>query len=171
MQGLTEVLEYISKSEEKELIDFIDRQEWSNALSRRTQHYGYEYTYKTPDAKETTPIPKEFQKYIKDIDSRFNQVIVNEYVPGQGISPHIDHTRLFGDTIASISLGSATIFNFDRSGYESVSLYLQPRTLIIMEDDARWKWLHSIPARKSDKVDGKIINRERRISLTFRIKK
>ena len=32
MQGLTEVLEYISKSEEKELIDFIDRQEWSNAL-------------------------------------------------------------------------------------------------------------------------------------------
>lgn len=176
MDGLTIVEEYISKKEEKELIDFIDSQEWSNALSRRTQHYGYEYNYraqarhKNPVLEKTFPIPEKFLKYIKDIDERFNQVIVNEYQPGQGISPHIDHVRLFGDTIASISLGSAVMFKFEKKKEEEpVFVYLQPRTLIIMEGDARWRWLHSIPAKKTDEVNGKIIKRERRISLTFRI--
>lgn len=169
MDGLTIIEEYISKKEEKELIDFIDSQEWSNALSRRTQHYGYEYNYKNPVLEKTSSIPEKFEKYILDIDKRFNQVIVNEYQPGQGISPHIDHVRLFGDTIASISLGSAVLFKFEKKEEEPVLIYLQPRTLIIMEGDARWRWLHSIPAKKTDEVNGKIIKRERRISLTFRI--
>jgi hypothetical protein len=38
-----------------------------------------------------------------------------------------------------------------------------------MEGDARWKFTHEIPARKSDKVDGQIIQRGTRVSLTFRI--
>lgn len=34
-----------------------------------------------------------------------DQVIINEYQPGQSIAPHIDSVPCFGETIASLSLG------------------------------------------------------------------
>jgi SAM-dependent methyltransferase len=37
-----------------------------------------------------------------------------------------------------------------------------------LEGDARYKWSHSIAARLNDKVDGKLLPRGRRVSLTFR---
>ena len=42
----------------------------------------------------------------------FDQLIVNEYQPGQGISPHIDNQTLFGDVVVSVSLSSNTIMTF-----------------------------------------------------------
>jgi alkylated DNA repair dioxygenase AlkB len=42
----------------------------------------------------------------------FNQLIINEYEPGQGINPHVDNTTLFTDTVVSLSLGSEAIMNF-----------------------------------------------------------
>lgn len=47
-------------------------------------------------------------------------------------------------------------------------LYLQPRSLILLSGAARYQWTHAIPARKSDNVNGFKIERERRVSLTFR---
>jgi alkylated DNA repair protein alkB family protein 8 len=35
-----------------------------------------------------------------------NQVTVNEYIPGQGISPHVDTHTPFGEFIFSLSLGA-----------------------------------------------------------------
>ena len=43
--------------------------------------------------------------------SKPNHVLINEYLPGQGISPHLDG-NLFYPTIATISLGSHTVLNF-----------------------------------------------------------
>jgi hypothetical protein len=37
-----------------------------------------------------------------------------------------------------------------------------------MQGDARHLWLHGIPPRKTDVVDGRKIERSRRLSLTFR---
>jgi alkylated DNA repair dioxygenase AlkB len=34
-------------------------------------------------------------------DIKFDQLIINKYEVGQGISPHIDNPDIFGDTIAS----------------------------------------------------------------------
>ncbi len=166
--GLTIVEDYLSEEEEKDLLEFIYDQKWMSALSRRVQHYGYEYSYRPPyELKEAPPIPDAFQKYADDLDKSFNQVIVNEYTPGQGIGKHTDHKRLFGERIVSISLGSATTMIFARDG-EKEEYYVYPRTLIIMEGSARWKYTHEIPARKSDKVDGKTTQRGTRVSLTFR---
>ena len=41
-----------------------------------------------------------------------DQVIVNEYLPGQGISAHIDCEPCFQDTIVSLSLGSSCVMDF-----------------------------------------------------------
>ncbi|MFP4098390.1 MAG: alpha-ketoglutarate-dependent dioxygenase AlkB [Alphaproteobacteria bacterium] len=47
-------------------------------------------------------------------------------------------------------------------------IYLEPRSLIVISGEARFRWAHAIPARKSDIVDDFKIERNRRISLTFR---
>jgi len=45
-----------------------------------------------------------------------DQVIINEYQPGQGISPHIDCERCFGPRIFIISLGSQAVMEFTQTG-------------------------------------------------------
>jgi len=146
MDGLTIVEDFITEEEEKELVTFINSQEWMSALSRRVQHYGYEYGYFPPyEVKPTKEIPDIFRKYVDKINPGFNQVIVNEYEPGQGIGKHTDHKRHFGDMIASISLLSATTIVFAKDDHIE-NIYVQPRTLIIMEGDARWKFTHEIPS-------------------------
>jgi alkylated DNA repair protein alkB family protein 8 len=47
-------------------------------------------------------------------------------------------------------------------------IWLPPRSLLIMKEDARAVWSHGIASRTSDKVDGVIRERGRRVSLTFR---
>lgn len=41
-----------------------------------------------------------------------DQIIVNEYTPGQGIAPHMDHSGSFDEWIVSISLISGVTMNF-----------------------------------------------------------
>ena len=51
---------------------------------------------------------------------------------------------------------------------ENLPIFLKERSLIVLSDDARYKWLHAIPARKSDIVNGVKQIRKKRLSLTFR---
>jgi hypothetical protein len=41
-------------------------------------------------------------------------------------------------------------------------------SLLVMKDEARYKWTHGIAKRKSDRYRGRTIVRRRRVSLTFR---
>ncbi len=171
IKGLTVIENYLSLDDEKNLINYIDNQEWSTTLSRRVQHYGFEYGYKPPyPIQPATPIPDIFSnisKEFEDTNEPFNQIIINEYIPGQGISAHTDNIKLFGKKIVSVSLLSPVIMNFTYKDH-SIPVYLQPRSAIMLEDDARWKYTHEIPSRKSDSINGKRIKRDRRVSLTFR---
>lgn len=45
---------------------------------------------------------------------------------------------------------------------------LEPNSLIIMQHEARYLWQHGIAKRKTDKIDGRVKKRQRRLSLTFR---
>ena len=94
---------------------------------------------------------------------------MNEFLPGQGISAHIDCVPCFANTVASLSLGSRCIMDFSnpKTG-EKKSIVLIERSLIVLSGPARYEWQHAIPARKSDIINGAKIERGRRVSLTFR---
>ena len=51
---------------------------------------------------------------------------------------------------------------------ERVSFLLPRRSVLIMEGPSRFAFKHAIPLRKTDSVDGEIVKRERRVSLTYR---
>ncbi len=174
--GLSYIPDFITQDEESALIAKIDEQPWLNDLKRRVQHYGYKYDYKARAVNDDAylgPLPEWLlplcQKPHKEqiFAALPDQVIVNEYLPGQGISTHVDCVPCFGDTIASLSLGSGAIMQFTK-GNEKQEIYLEPRSLIALSGPARYEWQHAIPARKTDAVNGFKIERNRRLSLTFR---
>ena len=98
----------------------------------------------------------------------FDQLTVNDYMPGQGIPPHVDTHSPFQEVFASLSLKSGTTMHFKDPTNKVIDIYLQPRSLLVFSGEARYNWLHSIALRKVDKVDGLLKFRHRRISLTFR---
>lgn len=179
VDGLELHPEFIDKDEESALLNHINNSEWLTELSRRVQHYGYKYDYRArkinssfflgglPDWLNEMAL-KIYHSNI--IDFIPDQVIINEYESGQGIAPHIDCEPCFGDTIVSLSLGSACIINFERNprSKEKVSILVEPRALLVMKHESRYNWYHGIPPRKTDKFNGELIRREKRISITFR---
>lgn len=177
IHGLSYIPDFIEQKQEGELIRVIDTQFWITELKRRVQHYGYRYYYKQQNADGGTPLgplPEWLQPYCARLyqSGAFHalpdQVIINEYQPGQGIAPHVDRTR-FDRTVASISLGSPCVMDFIHSETgEKSSLLLAPRSLLLLTNDARYLWKHGIAPRKTDRYHGQVIERSRRLSLTFR---
>ncbi len=176
--GLTLYPDFITPAEEAEILGILDAHPWRGDLQRRVQHYGYRYDYKarqiTPDL-YLGPLPVWLENLAHFLvqNGLFpnvpDQVIVNEYLPGQGIAPHIDCVPCFGGVIASLSLGSDVVMDFGRpDGSEKISHRLPARSLVVMTGPARYHWQHSIAKRKTDGVDGQKILRQRRVSLTFR---
>jgi|TARA_A100001391_G_scaffold63912_1_gene39786 alkylated DNA repair dioxygenase AlkB len=169
---------YVDEACELALLHAIDNSAWLGDLKRRVQHYGFRYDYRArrvTDESRLGPLPDWLEVLAGRLwkDSIFqaqpDQVIVNEYLPGQGIAPHVDCEPCFGETIASLSLGSACLMDFSNihSGNTATQV-LAPRSLLVLSGEARFNWTHGIPARKSDVIDGKKIARGRRVSLTFR---
>jgi hypothetical protein len=103
---------------------------------------------------------------LKGKDLKFNQVIINKYEPGQGISKHTD-AKDYGPIIGCYTIESGATMKFNKDK-DSVSIYTKPNSLYIMSGDSRYKWTHEMTSTKSDNVDGKRVPRTRRISITFR---
>lgn len=87
-----------------------------------------------------------------------NQIIINKYIPGQGISAHRDHYPIFDNDIATLSLGSPIVMEFNHIKAIKIlnikikkELLLKPGSLLVFGDDARYKWTHEIKK-------GKLIN-------------
>ncbi|MEM9278088.1 MAG: alpha-ketoglutarate-dependent dioxygenase AlkB [Pseudomonadota bacterium] len=169
---------FINSAEAGMFTNMIDGSDWRHDLKRRVQHYGYRYDYRSRsvmDADYLGPIPE----WISGINRRLvsegifaqlpDQMIVNEYEPGQGIAAHVDCVPCFANTIASLSLGSSCemVFSHQKSGNKK-SVILEANSLLVLCGEARYDWTHSIPARKSDLIDGIRVSRSRRLSLTFR---
>lgn len=178
ISGLIYISDFISVQEQDFLLAQIDQQRWLTDLKRRVQHYGYKYDYKARTVGNDAylgPLPYWLESLSKKLhdDNIFpsvpDQVIVNEYLPSQGISAHIDCVPCFADTIASLSLGSSCIMEFSNpKTVEKKSTVLEDRSLIVLSGIARYEWQHAIPARKSDIINGIKTERARRVSLTFR---
>lgn len=162
LDSLTYIENFITTKQELELASRLDELEWDTGLKRRVLQFGWKYDYYTGSALgKANPVPD----WIPDCGFPYDQVIVNEYLPGQGIGFHRDHVTSYGDTIGSLSLLSDCAMEFQLSD-EIRSMRLDRCSLLIMQGDARWSWKHSIPARKHDRQYG--ITRSRRISITYR---
>jgi len=176
--GARAVQESIQPELEEELLAQVDASSWRPDLKRRVQHYGWRYDYRARSVTEDMALgalPDWLAQLAETVGVAFgfkrkpDQVIVNEYLPGQGISAHVDCEPCFGPTIASLSLGGPAAMTFEhRKNGERRSLILQPRMLLILSGKARYDWTHGIPARKSDVINGGRRARTRRVSLTFR---
>jgi alkylated DNA repair dioxygenase AlkB len=178
--GLRCLPSFIQQGEADALLAFIDANVWDTGLKRRVQHYGWLYDYKVSRVNPENylgPLPDIFAKMVDKISDElgkamnFDQVIVNEYEPGQGISAHVDCMPCFGPVVAAISLGSPCEMVFQNLATRvRVSLILEPQSLLIISGESRSAWSHAIPARRSDIVEGTRLLRHRRVSLTFRTK-
>jgi alkylated DNA repair dioxygenase AlkB len=176
--GVLYFSDFLSCAEEETIRFRLDAGEWSNILKRRVQHFGYLYDYKARVVAADAylgQLPEWLQTLAKRLVAsgycadQPDQVIANEYLPGQGISAHVDCVPCFSDTIISISLLSQCEMVFrERSSSRSLPVLLQRRSGIALTGAGRYDWTHEIPARKSDIVLGAKVERGRRISLTFR---
>ncbi|KAG9105060.1 hypothetical protein FRC06_000033 [Ceratobasidium sp. 370] len=82
------------------------------------------------------------------------QAILNRYNPGEGIKAHIDLPNRFADGIIVVSLGSGIAMDFAHEGRkEAFTVWLPPRSVVVLEGEARWEWTHGIAGRMSDLVD------------------
>lgn len=185
VDGLVYKAGFLEPGQEVELLAAVDARPWLPDLKRRVQHYGYKYDYKAR-AISTSMFVGPLPEFAVALAARLvsegvlleapDQLIVNEYVPGQGISAHIDCEPCFKERIVTISLGSACEMEFraqaegrdsGSSGPEGrapVTLMLEPRSALLISGEARYRWTHMIRGRKSDR--GRM--RSRRVSLTFR---
>lgn len=172
ISGLRLVRNIITPNEEQALVQNVDNSMWNTSLKRRTQHYGYTYSYASKSiATRAPPIP-EWCNFLVNrlLDQRIllvrpDQMIVNEYEPGQGIYPHVDSPVSFMDGIVSVSLASDVVMEFiHQTSMEKKEATLPRCSMISLNGDARYQWRHGIAARKTDHG----VKRYRRVSLTFR---
>ena len=178
INGLTYLKDFITEDQQRQLITTIDEQIWLDDLKRRVQHYGYKYDYKARRIDTsmylgelpvwTKPLTQKFLK-AKLFDVEPDQLIINEYLPGQGIADHIDCEPCFDDTVISISLNSFCVMNFrNQNTKQKIPFLLEPCSAVVLKTESRYDWTHGISARKSDIYNNQTYRRRRRISLTFR---
>jgi alkylated DNA repair dioxygenase AlkB len=171
ISGLTYLPQFLDADSQRRLVDLIDQGEWDTSWERRRQLYGQTYGDR---GRSPCPFP-EWGRALADKAARaaafpqvFDQMLVNEYLPGQGIALHRDYEP-FDRTVVSISLLSSCVMDLRRvKDNRRESILLEPLSLLSLSDGARYEWEHGIARRKNDRWKGALIPRVRRISVTFR---
>ena len=173
--GLRYVPAYLDAAAHDRILDVVDVEPWLMSADHRVQIYGYGYNHVRRAAYQVRDLPEWARELARQlcrdgvVPAVPDQLVVNDYPPGTGIFPHVDQA-VFGDTVASLSLGSSCVMQFTHSESARVEhLLLEPRSVLSLSGEARWAWRHEIPARLSDEWDGQSRPRSRRVSLTFRI--
>ncbi|XP_063995273.1 alpha-ketoglutarate-dependent dioxygenase alkB homolog 6 [Diachasmimorpha longicaudata] len=191
---------FITDEEEAEIVKHVNnapQPKWTQLSHRRLQNWG---GIPHPKGMIAEEIPRWLQKYIDKVTSLDvfdrktlpNHVLINEYLPGQGIMGHSDGP-LFHPIVTTISCGSHTFLEFtrrldtneeDRTMNTEFAFLLERKSLLILQEELYHNYLHSISERKVDVVSvdnirnlelcaakymaGEILERKTRLSLTIR---
>jgi hypothetical protein len=135
----------IDETFEQQLLAEIDSQTWIVDYARHLQYYGYRNELEDPY--DLIPFPVEMPQLMRALSEQLvannivqlqpDQVIVNEYVPGEGIRPHKDRDY-YENQICGVNLGSGCIMRFIRGNNQEVRYIEVPqRSVYVMQDDAR----------------------------------
>ncbi|XP_067000692.2 alkylated DNA repair protein alkB homolog 8 isoform X2 [Anabrus simplex] len=188
--GLTIVENFVSELEEEMLLNCViwndgETHSGQSLKHRRVKHYGYEFLYSNNNVDKDNPMKEQIPSecdivfdHLKEVDPKLisknpDQLTVNQYLPGQGIPPHVDTHSAFEDAILSLSLGSSVVMDFRHKDGRHIPVLLPRRSLLVMSGEARYSWSHGITPRKLDVVPtlkGGLTVQKRgiRTSFTFR---
>ena len=143
--GLFIYPDFIDSAKEVELLHEIDSNTWMVDYLRRLQYYGYRNELDKPY--DLIPFPIQIPTQIYNLSQEIvrqgilnlqpDQVIINEYIPGEGIKPHKDRAY-YENQICGVNLGSGCIMRFIRGlNLEIIDVEIPRRSLYVMQDDAR----------------------------------
>ena len=129
------------------------------------ESYSYAYSGKVRDALAWTPELLELKAVVERITGRqFNSCLLNLYHNGEeGMAWHGDDERTLepDGAIASLSLGAERKFSFrHRKTRETLSIQLEPGSLLVMHGPTQTHWMHALPKTKKVTLP--------RVNLTFR---
>lgn len=171
--GLQLIPDFLTPEEEKTIVSEIDKREWHKLATRRVQHDGYEFVYGhnnvNPNNKLGSlpewiqPVQKRLEVETDKVNGEgmgLDQLTINDYNPGDGIPPHIDAVAPFEEAFAAVSMLSGSVMNFRNPDGRQINCYLPPRSAMIFTGEGRFSWQHSIPCRKIDRVNGKLVDIE-----------
>jgi alkylated DNA repair dioxygenase AlkB len=163
--GLIYQPDFLTPDDEQALIAEIQCLPFSHSrykeytARRRTVNFGYIYDFSANRA-QPAPQPPAFLEALKrrvahwaEIPaSTFVQVLVSEYQPGVPLGWHRDVPDF--EVVVGVSLASAARLRFRpypwRIDYKNrvFALDVEPRSIYILRDEARWGWQHSVPPVK-----------------------
>jgi alkylated DNA repair protein (DNA oxidative demethylase) len=162
---------FVLPDEERDLVEHIRALEFSDVrmrgvtARRRVRQFGWRYSFDTYRLTEAPPIPpfleplqRRAAALVRVNADTLSEALITEYRPGATIGWHRD-APMFG-IVVGISLLSSCTFRFRRgpgTGDKPLSIVLAPRSVYVLDGEARRNWQHSIPATK-----------ELRYSVTFR---
>jgi alkylated DNA repair dioxygenase AlkB len=143
-------------------IESFDPSAWNEVLfrgviaKRRAIYFGHDYDTTSRKSKSIGPMPEWLSKLARRAETAaglepraFAAALLWRYPEGSGIGWHRD-APAFGNTVVSISLGATGRMQFrrDRGGQElednKYELQLQPNSLVIIQDEARYNWQHRV---------------------------
>ena len=127
--------------------------------------YSYAYSGKTRDALSWTQELLELKTLVERLCHRtFNSCLLNLYHTGdEGMAWHSDDEKTLepDGAIASLSLGAERKFSFrHRKTRETLSIPLEPGSLLVMHGPTQTNWMHALPKTKKAMAP--------RVNLTFR---
>ncbi|KAL4437805.1 hypothetical protein ABPG77_005717 [Micractinium sp. CCAP 211/92] len=189
LPSLYYVPEAIGAEEEQRLLREIraSKQAWKTVSGRRLQNLGGIVHKKGLIA---SPLPGWLQPLLARLAGETgiwggerggpllpNHVLINAYLPGEGIMPHEDGP-LYHPAVAILSLGSPAVVRFARkhgeedaaaaaaaaapahplAGQLVASVACMPRSLLIFRDEAYTGCLHGILEAEVESIDDSVVN-------------
>ncbi len=160
-EGFSYYPDFLTEEEELLLIDAITTVELHTLIfqgftaKRKVKSFGYDYNFDKRQISEGEAVPTSFSFLLQKVAShlqvptdRLAEVLVTEYPVGSVINWHRDAPPF--DVIVGISLLSSCKFRFrpynklEREKGSILSLNVAPRSLYILQGNARSDWEHSI---------------------------
>ncbi|KHJ99211.1 oxidoreductase, 2OG-Fe(II) oxygenase family protein [Oesophagostomum dentatum] len=174
VNGLLVVQDFLTQSEESEIMEMIDGVDWVLSQSgRRKQDYGPKVNFKHKKVKTDTFVGMpEYADMLLEKMRAVSQDKLGNYIPFEmcnleydetkrsGIEMHFDDMWIWGNRLISINLLSGSVMTLaNEKSRQLCYVWFPRRCLLCMADDVRYEWKHAIMPQHI---------RGRRIALTMR---